>query len=214
MKRFSALSVLVVAAVAAVVLAVPAMAAPARKRRAGSATRSTRTSSGTVVQRDPEQERHLLDVLERRGRHAVRRSGSPMIRRDYTHHVTLTQNGQTVGGSGGYPLRAAPYHWDVTTGSVRRQRAEPDPGLRRGAPGVIHTSTEHRTRRRDHGHVGGQLRSAPRTGTFTAPAGCYRHHHVLRQGQRLLQGRGRQLVLRQRQGCERASATTRGSLAP
>ena len=38
---------------------------------------------------------------------------------NYTHHVTLTQNGQTVGGSGGYPLRAAyEYHWNITQGSL------------------------------------------------------------------------------------------------
>ena len=60
---------------------------------------------------------------------------------DYTHHVTLTQNGQSVGGSGGFPLTGGD---DVPLECHRRQRGrqcvQPDLGLRPRAPDAVRSS--------------------------------------------------------------------------
>ena len=91
---------------------------------------------------------------------------------DYTHHVTLTQNGQTVGGSGGYPLTDGDvYHWNITSGSLVGSSLSLTALYDLGAIGtVMHISG---TIAPD-GSISGTWDDnfgGSRTGTFTAPAG-------------------------------------------
>jgi hypothetical protein len=91
---------------------------------------------------------------------------------EYVHHVSLTQNGQTVGGQGGYPLTGGDqYHWNVTSGSLVGSALSLTVVYDLGATGtVMHIA----------GTVGadGSITGTwddnfggTRTGTFTAPAG-------------------------------------------
>jgi opacity protein-like surface antigen len=69
-------------------------------------------------------------------------NGDPVLGTEYKHHVTLTQNGQTVGGSGGYPLTGGDqYHWNVTAGSVVGNALSLTAVYDLGAIGVTHTMT-------------------------------------------------------------------------
>ncbi len=57
---------------------------------------------------------------------------------DYTHHIALTQNGQTVGGSGGYPLTGGDqYHWNVTSGTIVGNALNLTALYDVGAPGTV-----------------------------------------------------------------------------
>ena len=91
---------------------------------------------------------------------------------DYTHHVTLTQNGQTVGGSGGYPLTGGDqYHWNVTDGSIVGNALSLTAEYDLGATGTVMHITG--TVASD-GSISGTWDDnfgGARTGTFTAPAG-------------------------------------------
>jgi hypothetical protein len=91
---------------------------------------------------------------------------------DYTHHVVLTQNGQTVGGSGGYPLTGGDaYHWNITAGSLIGNALSLTAVYDLGAPGT----TMHMTGTiASNGSISGTWDDnfgGARTGTFTAPAG-------------------------------------------
>ena len=91
---------------------------------------------------------------------------------DYTHHVTLTQNGQTVGGSGGYPLTGGDqYHWNITSGSIVGSSLSLTALYDLGATGtVMHISGTIAS----NGSISGTWDDnfgGSRTGTFTAPAG-------------------------------------------
>ena len=91
---------------------------------------------------------------------------------DYTHHVTLTQNGQSVGGSGGYPLTGGDqYHWNITAGSVVGNTISLTALYDLGASGTVMHITG--TIALD-GSISGTWDDdfgGARTGTFTAPAG-------------------------------------------
>ena len=57
---------------------------------------------------------------------------------DYIHHVSLTQNGQTVGGQGGYPVTGGDqYHWNVTSGSLVGNTLSLTVLYDLGAPGTV-----------------------------------------------------------------------------
>jgi hypothetical protein len=91
---------------------------------------------------------------------------------DYTHHVSLTQNGQTVGGSGGYPLTGGDaFHWNITSGSLVGSALNLTAVYDVGAPGTtMHISG---TVNAD-GSISGTWDDnygGSRTGTFTSPAG-------------------------------------------
>jgi hypothetical protein len=90
----------------------------------------------------------------------------------YEHHVTLVQNGQDVGGNGGYPLSGGDqYHWNVTTGTVNGNALELTAEYDLGAVGT--TMHIHGTVNAD-GSISGTWDdnySGARTGTFSAPAG-------------------------------------------
>jgi len=91
---------------------------------------------------------------------------------DYTHHVTLTQTGQTVGGEGGYPLTGGDqYHWNVTDGSIVGNALSLSAEYDLGATGTVMNISG--TVASD-GSISGTWNDdfgGARTGTFTAPAG-------------------------------------------
>jgi len=100
---------------------------------------------------------------------------------DYTHHVTLTQSGQTVGGSGGYPLTGGDtYHWNVTAGSaignafsltwVYDALAPDAVGVVNNMTGTIAPDGSISGTWSDN-YGGAPAPAATRGGTFTAPAG-------------------------------------------
>ena len=94
---------------------------------------------------------------------------------DYTHRVSLTQNGQNLTGSGGFPLTGAEtYHWNVTGGSVNGTAFSLTwayDGLAPDAVGVVHQMTGIIAA---GGSISGtwtdNYQGGTRTGTFTAPA--------------------------------------------
>jgi hypothetical protein len=91
---------------------------------------------------------------------------------DYTHHVDLTQNGQAIGGSGGYPVSGGDqYHWNITSGSLIGNALSITAVYDLGASGtVMHINGTVGT----DGSIAGNWDDnfgGPRTGTFTAPAG-------------------------------------------
>jgi hypothetical protein len=90
---------------------------------------------------------------------------------DYTHHVSLTQNGTTVGGEGGYPVTGGDvYHWNVTTGSISVNTLSLTVLYDLGATGTVMHITG--TIASD-GSISGTWDDnfgGARTGTFTAPA--------------------------------------------
>ena len=92
----------------------------------------------------------------------------------FTHHVTLTQNGQTVGGSGGYPLEGGvdTFHWNITSGSLIGSALSLTAAYDFGAPGT--TMTISGTVNADGSITGSwsdNYGGGTRTGTFTSPAG-------------------------------------------
>jgi hypothetical protein len=91
---------------------------------------------------------------------------------DYTHHVTLTQSGQSVGGSGGYPLTGGDvYHWNIDTGSLVGDALSLTASYDLGAPGtVMHINGTVAPDGSINGTWDDNFGGA-RTGTFTAPAG-------------------------------------------
>lgn len=101
---------------------------------------------------------------------------------DYTHHVTLTQNGQTVGGEGGFPLTGGDtYHWNVTDGSVIGNAFSltwvydtlaPDAvGVVNNMTGTIASDGSIAGTWSDNYTGGAPAPDATRGGTFSAPAG-------------------------------------------
>ncbi len=90
----------------------------------------------------------------------------------YTHHATLTQNGQSVGGDGGYPVTGGDvYHWNITSGSVVGNALSLTWTYDLGASGTNHVMNG--TIASD-GSISGTWSDdfgGTRTGTFTAPVG-------------------------------------------
>lgn len=91
---------------------------------------------------------------------------------DYTHHVTLTQSGLTVGGDGGYPLTGGDaYHWNITSGSIVGNTLLLTAVYDLGA---VDTTMNINGTVAPDGSISGTWADnygGARTGTFTAPAG-------------------------------------------
>lgn len=90
----------------------------------------------------------------------------------YKHHVTLTQNGETVGGFGGFPFTGAEtYNWTITAGAVVGNTLTLTMTYALGAPGTVMHMTGTIAA---NGSISGSWSDnfgGTRTGTFTAPAG-------------------------------------------
>ena len=94
---------------------------------------------------------------------------------DWTHHVSLTQNGQNLVGNGGYPLSGGDtYHWNVTGGSVNGTAFSLTwvyDDLAPDAVGVVnHMTGTIATDGSISGDWTDNYLGGTRTGTFTAPA--------------------------------------------
>lgn len=90
----------------------------------------------------------------------------------YSHHASLTQTGQSVSGSGGYPLTGGDsFHWNIDTGSIVGNTLTLSMTYDLGAPGTVMTMTGTVA---SNGSISGTWTDnygGTRTGTFTAPAG-------------------------------------------